>query len=379
MPDVNLTESWTNLLGNPQHIGIAKTAFNDTLCPLWLKNIGSNILMTSPLIYKGNIYIASVDENLKGNSKIVALDANNGEIIWEYFTRNSVKNTIVACQEFIFAQDVGGNLYAVDAKTGKLAWEKKLPVNGLPALIEGLVATDSLLFAGTGSGLSAIEASSGNILWTNTAWKQSEGTTSTWTVANNLLICGSQWSGLYAHHPETGELLWKNDKAGLRHRGASVAIHGHLGYLISESSFFIIDIYTGKIIVRKQLPFKVDVTSTPLLTDNEIIFGSSDSGLIALDNETLEIKWKFQTQPALIYTFPYTRYPSATIETSPVLIGENIYFGASDGNLYAVNKNNGELVWKHTTGSPLFSTVAASGNILVSVDFSGNVYTFISE
>lgn len=49
---------------------------------------------------------------------------------------------------------------------------------------------------------------------------------------------------------------------------------------------------TGRIIVRKTLPYSVDVTSTPLLTDKEIIFGTAKEGLVALDNQTLEEKWK---------------------------------------------------------------------------------------
>ena len=48
---------------------------------------------------------------------------------------------------------------------------------------------------------------------------------------------------------------------------------------------------TGRIIVRKTLPYSVDVTSTPLLTDKEIIFGTAKEGLVALDNQTLEEKW----------------------------------------------------------------------------------------
>lgn len=74
----------------------------------------------------------------------------------------------------------------------------------------------------------------------------------------------------------------------MRNRGASPAMHGALLYLISDKSFFILEAATGKVIVRKPLPYNVDVTSTPLLTDKEIIFGSAQKGLIALDSETLE-------------------------------------------------------------------------------------------
>ena len=115
------------------------------------------------------------------------------------------------------------------------------------------------------------------------------------------------------------------------------------------------------------------------MTDKEIIFGSAKDGLIALDNETLELKWKFATGDALVFTSPYSRKPAATIETSPVLAGNTVYVGASDGTIYGVNKEDGKLVWKHATGAPVFGSVAVSGNALIAVDFGGNVYTFVAE
>ena len=86
----------------------------------------------------------------------------------------------------------------------------------------------------------------------------------------------------------------------------------------------------------------MDVTSTPLLTDKEIIFGSAQKGLIALDSETLEEKWTCPVGDALVYTCPYSRQPSATIETSAVWAGDIVYVAASDGTVYGINKENGK-------------------------------------
>ena len=146
--------------------------------------------------------------------------------------------------------------------------------------------------------------------------------------------------------------------------------------MISNKAFFIIETRTGRIIVRKTLPYSVDVTSTPLLTDKEIIFGTAKEGLVALDNQTLEEKWKCPVGDALIYTSPYSRPVSGTIETTPVLAGKMIAVGASDGTIYGVDKATGKITWKHATGSPVFGSVAASGNALVATDFGGNVYVF---
>lgn len=129
-------------------------------------------------------------------------------------------------------------------------------------------------------------------------------------------------------------------------------------------------------VVRKELPFNVQVNSTPLVTDNLIVFGTQTDGLVALDRETFEVRWKAQTSPALVYTAPYSRHPAATIETSPLLVGGTVYFGASDGIICGVNPENGQTIWKHKTGAPLFSTLATDGRMIFATDFGGNVYAF---
>ena len=152
--------------------------------------------MTSPLVHNGKVYIASVDENLKGEGHVYALAGEDGEILWSYPVRNSIKNTIAIDKGVVFAQDAQGWLYAIDAETGKLCWEKQLPVNGLPALIDGLVANDGIVYAGTGKGLGAYEARTGKQLWKNEDWGQGEGTTTTLTQGNGLLIGSAQWRAL---------------------------------------------------------------------------------------------------------------------------------------------------------------------------------------
>ena len=374
--DIRLTENWDNLLGNATHTAKAATALDSIPGLAWVKNIGANIYMTSPLIHNGNIYTASVDEDLKGRAHIYALDGKSGEIKWKYPVKSSVKNTIAIDNGLVFAQDVLGNLYAVDCESGKLCWESKLPVNGLPALIDGLVACDGVVYAGTGKALSAFEARTGRRIWKNEGWSQREGTTSTLTQGNGILIGSVQWSALYGNDSKTGKMLWSVSNHGLRNRGASAAMHGSLLYLISEKSFFILEAATGRIIVRKPLPYNLDATSTPLLTDKEIIFGTANKGLVALDNETLEEKWNCPIGDALIYTAPYSRPTSGTIETSPALAGKTVYVGASDGGIYGIDKRTGKIIWKYTTGAPIFSSVAISGNTLIATDFGGNVYAF---
>jgi len=375
-------DDWTNLRGNATHTAKADT-LEGKLHLTWTKNVGGNIFMTSPLIYDNKIFTATLDENLKGEAAICALDGQTGDILWKHPVKGSIKNSIAIDRGTVFVQDVYGNLYAVDTSTGALKWSEALPVNGLPALNDGLAAADGVVYAGSGKGLSAFDVATGKLLWRNEDWSQGEGTTTTLTVGNGVVVGGAQWSALYGNDAKNGKKLWSKSADGLRNRGSSPAMHGPMLYLISDKSFFILDARSGEVIVRKQLPYNLDATSTPLLTDGEIIFGTADKGLVALDRQTLEQKWNTVFDNALVFTVPYSSPFSApfssTVETSPVLAGNVVYVGASDGTVYAIDPATGKKLWRHELGAPVFSSPAISGNTLVVTDFGGNVSAFVAE
>jgi outer membrane protein assembly factor BamB len=369
-------EDWACLLGNPEHIGISRDTLTPPLSLAWINNVGANIFMSSPIVYDKKVYVASIDENATGKASITAFDAANGEILWVYGLEASVKNSIAAAKGKIFAQDIYGTLYAIDASTGSLSWKKQLNVVPIPSLDDGLIASGDTVFAGSGKGLCAIDAETGKEIWRNSGWSQREGTTATLSLGSGVLIGSVQWDALYANDARTGKFLWRVEKDGIRFRAASPAVSGGVLYFISDHSFFKVSAATGEILAKKQLPYAVEVTSTPLLTGDKIIFGSSTTGLHALDRETLEEKWNFMTGEAMIYTAPYVAPPAAQIECSPIASGNYVIFGASDGCFYVLDRDSGSLCWKYSVGAPILNSVAASGNMLFGADFAGNVYGF---
>ena len=78
----DLSADWNNLLGTPEHVVTASSSVNPPLEMAWVKNIGANIYMTSPLVYNGMIYVASVDENLQGDAHIYACLLYTSVIRW---------------------------------------------------------------------------------------------------------------------------------------------------------------------------------------------------------------------------------------------------------------------------------------------------------
>lgn len=375
---IHTTHDWTNLLGTPAHTGQSGSSVNGALRLSWIQNVGSNIYMTSPLIYQGNVFVASVDEGAQGKAALVSMESATGKIRWKYPLEGSVKNSIAITKGLVFAQDVHSNLYAVDAGTGKLVWKKKLEADAVPPYDGGIIADGDIVYAGTGKSLCAVDALSGAFRWKNESWKSREGCTVTLSLENDVLIGGSHWDAMYANDARNGKLLWTNNKDGLRNRSASPVLKDGILYVPSLQSFFVMNARTGEVLMRKELGYNVDVTSSPLVTDELIVFGTAEKGIVALDKRTLEEKWNFRTTPSLIYSAPYTKYPACTVETSPVLSGNTVYCTASDGVLYALDIQTGKQIWKHEMGAPSFASVSVSGNALFAADFSGNVYGFVS-
>lgn len=372
-----LPENWTNLLGNAAHNGKGKDLNAENVRLAWVANAGGEIFMTSPVVYDGNVYTATTDENAKGNSHICAMDGKDGRLLWKYRTEGSVKNTIAAGCGLIFAQDIYGCLYAVNAVDGTLSWKAHLNVNaGVPELISGLAVDNGTLYAGNGLGLAAFEAATGRKLWENKEWKQREGSTNTLAVGDGVVVGGVQWMALYGNDAETGKMLWSHSENGLRDRGASAAVHGHLLYIVSGKSLFIMDAESGEIIVRRQLPYNLTATSTPAVTDESIVFGTADAGVVALDRETLSEKWNFRTGNAILCTVPYSRPSGRAVETSPVPVGDKVCVCASDGSVYLLDSRDGKEVWKYTAGAPFLGSAAVSGDVLLVSDYGGNIYAF---
>ncbi|HLJ49035.1 MAG TPA: PQQ-binding-like beta-propeller repeat protein [Bryobacteraceae bacterium] len=116
------------------------------------------------------------------------------------------------------------------------------------------------------------------------------------------------------------------------------------------------------------------VASSPAVAAGVVYIVSYDDHLYALDAASGELKWKFATagerrfeakgihgmQPKTqTIPDPYDVYLS-----SPAVAQGTVYFGSSDGNVYAVDSREGELRWKFTTGDVVHASPAYAGGTI---------------
>lgn len=76
-----------------------------------------------------------------------------------------------------------------------------------------------------------------------------------------------------------------------------------------------------------------DASYQPIVVDRKLIVASARTNSVtAVDTGTGKLLWKFQV--------------SAPVRFAPVAHRDRIYFGADNGTLYCLDKDNGELIWE---------------------------------
>lgn len=109
----------------------------------------------------------------------------------------------------------------------------------------------------------------------------------------------------------------------------------------------------------------------PLITDDLILIGTdyncAPDGIghvYAFERSTGKVRWKYQT---------------TSVPTDILRVGQNVYFGSFQDNWYALNLQDGKLLWKFSTGAsnescdPPKSPVADDRNLYL-VGLDGTIY-----
>lgn len=374
---VTVGGDWGNLGGNASHSGVAEGQAPYAPRYVWSQNAGGNIYMASPVVGDGKVFIATIDDDNLEKCRVIAYDAATGKELWQFKTGNSVKNTLVYSDGLVYVCDAAMQVYALDAATGRQQWTKTLNPYVLPENLLGLAVENGVLYAGQGGYFTALNAKDGSVIWKNEAWGGGEGTQSTTTVGEGVALVSAHWNGLFAHDIKDGKLLWKKQDSKIRFRDGSPTIYDGLVYLASRDELFLINPQSGDILKSAVQPgITFEGACAPVVTKKMVYVATADNGVVAFDRLTFKPVWTYATRPALFYSVPYYQDFQNSVETSPVLVGNTLVFGASDGWLYGVDAETGRFLWKRNLGAPIFSSPAVSGDALYVADFSGNLYCF---
>lgn len=344
----------------------------------WVSSNGFNTYMTEPVISDELVITAVYDDNGKGGNALIAVNKSNGNSVWRFTLKNSVKNNMALWNETLYTCDVEGNLYAVNSQTGKLVWSKKLREAELhPIYTQGVTVHNGVVYAGHGHYLTALDAKNGDVIWKNTSWRGGVCTTASPIVEpeSGVLLTAAYWTGRFAHNAKTGELLWQKRDDDTRIADNSPVHFKGKFYYASPDYIMEVDPKTGEEHLKHKINYTINNNSRPVVTDKLFVVGTTDKGVVAFDRENgYKELWNFKTNPGLIYTAPYTKDFQMTVESGALLLENVIYFGANDGYLYSVDANTGLFKWRINIGSPILGNIVNENNTLYFSDLGGNLW-----
>jgi outer membrane protein assembly factor BamB len=162
-------------------------------------------------------------------------------------------------------------------------------------------------------------------------------------------------------------IIWKfTAKSGIY---SSPVIDGNIIYFGSnDSCLYALDKNTGKPIWCYHT--KGQIRSKPLIYNETIIFNSTDGFIYSLDKNNGNGKWQFKTEGEKKYDI-WDYYLS-----SPVSSEGLVYAGSGDSYVYAINAENGQLIWKQKTGDIVHASPVVFNQKVMVGSFDGYFYAF---
>lgn len=324
-----------------------------------------------PIYADGKVYVGTVDDGYPKKCAIYALDAEDGQVLWKYPTKNSIRNAFEVKDGQVVAQDVEGKVYCLDSATGKEIWTYDTGLLAAANTGQNVVVDGDKVYCGGSQKTYCLTLDSGKVVW-NKKNARANSSPTRMVIDGDRLLVGSHWDELIAYNKNNGKRVWDNSKDGLRYRTTTPAVVGDSIYVAAGEKLFELNKKNGKIIRSKEVGINLDTATAPYIKDGIGYFATAEEGVAAFDMSTFEKVAQYRTGDSLVFTSPYLSGEIATVESSITPFGNDLVFGASDGYIYRLDSAL-QLVSKYQVSSPVISQLAVIDDFVISLDFSGYV------
>lgn len=245
-------------------------------------------IVASPLQVGDRVFVGTADNH------IIALDATNGTLIWDFEVGNSVWGQPAYKDDTIFVAVLDKKVYAIDAASGEPVWNEPATLDG--ALASRPVVDSDLVYVTSFDGqLHALSMSSGELVWS------AEGQDWIWgapALVDGVVYFVDVQGNVYAVDGKTGEEMW-SQSLGLQVDTGPVVVNDKI-YIASQGSagtaqgmLTALDIADGRQLWQQTTPGALH--TTPVVVEDSIVVAleSESALLIGFDLETGSQQWQY--------------------------------------------------------------------------------------
>ena len=382
---------WPMYQHDAANTGYSQASFPNSFNQIWFKsyivdlNINMIAAFNSPVTSNGKIFIIG-DQITDNNGLLCALNQNNGSLIWKTeitpFTKYSFQGTnspavyngkiYVTLNSLLTLKSIS-KLICLDENTGDILWEKSF--FGTTGYSSVTIADDKVFVGGHFtfripiSWLSVFDAVDGELLWRKTLFGYLESTSAVYEnkvivttgplsgiLSEKIISLFSRKSRVYVFNINDGQEIWKKRVEGCIIQ-SSPAVANDIIFISTnkkvlnklDCKIYGLDIEIGDEIWHQDINQKKGGSwpssiSSPSVGYGKVFVTDSDGCLHVYNQENGDLIWEKE----ILLDNPNS---GSDVFASPVIIDEKVIVGANDDHgienneLFMFNESSGELIW----------------------------------
>ena len=279
--------------------------------------------LSSAVVYNDHVYFGSSDSN------VYSLNIDTGEKVWSYKTESSIHSSPAIYENSLVIGSWDSRIYCIDINTGKENWSYTtgrdieqyiwLGIQASPSIEKGVVYIGS-----RDAKFYALNIKSGDTLWTNNNFDKSWMPSSSAIDKENIYTGSSDSFNFYSINKKSGKINYTTKTNS--YTFSSPAIDNEMAYIGSANGrLYGIELTTGNI--------KWEFQTIGSKTDSTNMFKHNGE----IDDEKMKaLTVNIKDMPSLSALYNNVFSNSGAILTSPIISNQIIYFGSSDGFVYAL-------------------------------------------
>ncbi|MED5546321.1 MAG: PQQ-binding-like beta-propeller repeat protein [Pseudomonadota bacterium] len=335
-------------------------------------------LAASPVVGDGRLYVIDT------RGVVHAFNVETGSEVWTKSFKVSgedEKSIFGGGVSFdggkVFVTTGVGEVAALDARTGEQSWSVKPagPLRGAPT-----VAFNAIYVMTQDNQIFALNAADGKVLWSESGSITQSGVfgVASPAAARGTVIAGYSSGELVAYRYENGRQLWSDALA-------RTSISTEVGSLTDVDADPIID--QGRVfalgqggrmaayeLLTGQRVWELNLAgiSTPAVAGDWVFTLDDKAEILAISRANGKVRWLTQLTR---YGNPKKR-KNPVFWVGPVLAGNALWTGNSDGEVYRIDPASGEeTLFTKTKGAVSLAPVVANSTLFV-LDDSGRITAF---